>query len=252
MHRFAWLDLQTDPAPALLDQRIIARVTRSTAVIGASVSSIPDLVQAAAAPLAVYAGGLGDALFASSPRSWTKEAWAALSTACDALEPSLAGSGRRLLIRPHHRHVLGDTPSALKFFAEREGGPFGLLLEPAALVAPSMLAPRVLADHLARIFEVLAPRCDALLLTNITSADPDRTADDEALEPDAARPAPLDRGAIDPALLAGLALRHTPPATPIVLASEPAGERPDGPSNAGSCIRQLRLMAEASATLGVT
>lgn len=250
MHRFAWLDLRTDPAPALLDQRIVARMTRSAAVIGAPAGSIPDLVQASAAPLAVYSGGLGDSLFASSPRSWTKEAWAALSTACDAIEPSLARSGHRLLIRPHHRHVLGDTPSVLKFLAEREGGPFGLLLEPAALVAPSMLAPRELADHLARIFEALAPRCEALLLTNIASADPDRTTDDEALESDAARPAPLDRGVIDPALLAGLALRHAPAATPIVLVSAPAGERPDGPSNAGLCTRQLRLMAEASATLG--
>lgn len=104
--------------------------------------------------------------FPDDPAAWTPGAWAALDAALADLEERLGRAGATLLIRPHHRHTVGDVPSVgrlLRTLAERGGageagggGRVGVLLDVESMLAPSMRA-RGPDDHRRRIREALAP-----------------------------------------------------------------------------------------------
>lgn len=137
--------------------------------------------------------------------TWGPIGRAAFESLCDRLAAELAPRKATVLFRSHARHVLSDAPSCIKFLQRRAGEPFGLLLDPVAMLARGML-PRA-EEHLARILGALAPNAAtwAVLLAN---AEP---APDGAL-----RPAPITRGAIAPGVIAAAAAA-LPSATRVVL-----------------------------------
>lgn len=98
-------------------------------------------------------------LFPDDPGSWTPAAWAALDAALDKVAPRLAAGDVTLLIRPHHRHVVGDVPSVgrlLRGLREREIERVGVLLDAESMLADSMRT-RDPENHLRRIREALRP-----------------------------------------------------------------------------------------------
>jgi len=152
----------------------------------------------------------------AAPGYWGREAWERLEATIAELIPTLAERGTRLLLRPQQGRTLADVPGALRLLNGPLGERLGLILDPAAMLAPSMI--RGAADHLRRAFEALGPRADALVLSNIAAVP--GSSDDERLAP-----APLRGGLIDPDLLLALAAEHVPETTLRVFLS---GDR-DGP-----------------------
>lgn len=173
-------------------------------------AAIAEVARRSALPVAVWTGGLGDSLFDLSPRTWTNEAWQALAA-------GLAAMPGPVLLRPHCRHVLADPMRTLKFLRERQaaGAPCSILLEPAALLTPSMLDPRSLDDHLTRALEMLGAAADAILLSNVRA--PANPADD--LDAPLALTG-LAEGAIDPERLLGLIRRICPDARLVAHAAD--------------------------------
>ncbi len=111
--------------------------------------------------LACWSGSPGasaDDLFPDDPSSWTPAAWAALDAALDRLVPLLSERDATLLLRPHHRHVVGDVPSVLKLaraLGERGTDRIGVLLDVESMLAASMLT-RNPDDHRRRIREAVS------------------------------------------------------------------------------------------------
>lgn len=102
-------------------------------------------------------GATPDDLFPDDPSAWTAGAWAALDGAIDRLAPALGARGMTLLVRPHHRHVVGDVPSVGRLrraLAERGVAGVSVLLDVESMLAESMRA-RDVADHRRRIGEAL-------------------------------------------------------------------------------------------------
>lgn len=87
-------------------------------------------------------------------RTWSPEAW-------KRLEREVGEFRRRVLVRPHARHVLSDAQSCVTFFRSHEH--VGLLLDPIAMLTPEM-TPRA-EEHLERIVGALAGRADAVVMT---------------------------------------------------------------------------------------
>lgn len=152
-------------------------------------------------------------LFPRDYRTWTPEAWSALAAACDRLGPALTEQGGHLLLRPHARQILSDPQACLSFLKDREGQPFRILVDPAAMLTPDMLPAA--EDHLARIFGALAthPAAAAVLLSNVAEG-PD----------DSLRPAPLHQGLIPTDLILA-AWRRAGPAPVVLLEEQWEGQR---------------------------
>lgn len=149
-----------------------------------------------------WSGGLAEGLFEEDPGAWTGRGREALIAALDGLVGALGD--RRLLLRPHHRHVISDVP-ACRWFAERwRGGPLGLALDAASMVAPEM-GDRA-EQALERAFDAVGPLCEAVALCNVRWD-----------EGGAARPCGVFDGALDGGSLVSLALEHTPAGAAICL-----------------------------------
>lgn len=148
--------------------------------------------------------GAGDA---AVPRTWGPAGRAALDALCDRLAPDLDAAGRTLLFRPRAGDVLSDAPSSAAFLHARAGGPFGLLLDPAAMLTPGMILRA--GDHVARLLGALAghPSVAGVVLMNVRLAR------------GGMEPAPLTDGAIAPASIVG-AWRAAGAPTPVVIADE--------------------------------
>ncbi len=116
-----------------------------------------------------WSGTLADAPFASDPRNWMKPGQDALDTALDHWAGELERAGTTLLLRPHARHLLNDAPGILRLLRSRAGQPFGLALDPAALLEVSMLDRT--GEHLARLFETLGELADLILLRDAAVSD---------------------------------------------------------------------------------
>lgn len=98
-----------------------------------------------------------DDLFPEDPGAWTPGAWSALNDAIGHLAGLLNERDVSLLVRPHHRHVIGDVPSVGRFVRTlREKGVerVGVLLDVDSMLAPSM-RERSPDDHRRRIREAL-------------------------------------------------------------------------------------------------
>lgn len=125
------------------------------------------------------------------PRVWTDAGWSAFEAACGMIAGA-TGGGHGVWFRPHARHVLGDAQRcrvAARGWAERGQG-FGLLLEPAALLTPSML--EAAADHIARMLEAVG---DSPALAGIVASDLELVERDDEPGP-AGRAVAFGRGAL--------------------------------------------------------
>jgi hypothetical protein len=135
----------TDWRATWLDRSAIALAHDPAAVLGDH------------APAIAWSGSFAEAggggLFEEDPRTWAAPGWAALEAACRKLHRA-PGS---LLLRPHFRHVISDIPSCRRLLDAdwaRELG-MGLVYDPAAMCAPSMLGSGRVEDHLRRMYETI-------------------------------------------------------------------------------------------------
>jgi hypothetical protein len=167
-----------------------------------------------------WSGTLGDSLFEGVPANWMHGP-AALDALCDELAPQLTRHGKRLVLVPHARHVLSDARSALTWWCERVipgqdpnvvrssptgARPFGLALDPAAMLEPSMLED--IEDHMQSLLSSFGPRVDALILRDaaVDPADPERLAS-----------CTLGDGILPRERLQELIGLHVPESTPILV-----------------------------------
>lgn len=111
-----------------------------------------------------WSGTIAEGFFERDPRSWSAESRQRFETVCSRAHERLVRTGRRLLFRPCSRHVLNDAPSALAFLRAREGQPFGIVFDPAALLEPEMITRKGdrAADHVTRAFEALGGLSEAV------------------------------------------------------------------------------------------
>lgn len=145
----------------------------------------------------------------------TGEGMARLLEAVSSLRDPLEMAGSRLCLRPRAADVLSDLPSCLTFLRSPAAAAARLVLDPMALLTPSMLERA--DDHLERILGTLGghPQVAALMLTN---AGPDG----------AGRPfTPIglhrEEGVVDSRRLIALAAAHAGPGVDwILLDEEPA------------------------------
>jgi hypothetical protein len=110
----------------------------------------------------VWSGTPAVGLFDEHPLAWAAPAWDALGRALEELA-TLAGAARRVLVRPHARHVVSDIPSCLRLVERLAVPVVGVILDPASMLTPGMLPAR--QDHVLRILEALGahPRVDAVI-----------------------------------------------------------------------------------------
>ncbi len=157
--------------------------------------------------LVMWSGTPAAGLFDRDMRAWMPAARARFESWCDAARTLLEEREARVLFRPHCRHALCDPQRCLEFLLRREGQPFGLALDPVAMLEVDMLPHAEI--HLERAFAALAPRSDAVIITNarLTSG-----AEDQRLEP-----SPLHEGDLNADVIADLARRFTPGDTPHIL-----------------------------------
>lgn len=172
--------------------------------LGAPGVGATELLRSSGTPV-VWSGTLAESLFDVHLPTWGPEAWTALGRWCDGVRSELSRAGRRVLLRPHARHVLSDVQRCVRFLDERSDEPVGIALEPSALFEPSMLDDA--DDHLTRIFTFLAPRASVLIVTD-AAAGPDDAAPMQ-------RP-PLGRGVLNAELFRRLLVEHAPPGTPVI------------------------------------
>lgn len=136
----------------------------------------------------------------------SRERFTLAAKALDAL-------GGDIWVWPRFDHALSDIPGVQTFLRAHER--FGLLFDPIAMLAPSMLAQA--EDHLARMFQVFGPhpQTRAVMLTNIAPGS----------EIEGVRVAPVHRGVIRPKLIIELWREHCRAETPVVLIDEEVTEQ---------------------------
>jgi len=227
---------------ALHDARTLARLAGASAPPACDLVAAP--LDAPGAPLGAFVGGnpldghwavdaelpgawviawsgtLGASTFEGTPANWMRGP-KALDTLCDALAPQLERHGKRLVLVPHARHVLSDARSALTWWCERvipgadpnlvrrsSGGPrpFGLALDPAAMLEPSMLED--VEDHMHSLFASFGPRIDVLILRD-ARVDPD--------DPESLVPCALGEGVLPRDRVRALLAEHVPEDTPVAV-----------------------------------
>lgn len=133
------------------------------ASLGPTVLEMAGRLPDVSAPRVVARAGFladEDAPGSPDPRTWGPVGWSAFER---SLAASLASPGPRLLIRPAATDVISDAPSCLRFLQRRgqwgESGAeagvarLGLLLDPVAMLAPSMHASA--EDHVDRILHLV-------------------------------------------------------------------------------------------------
>jgi hypothetical protein len=167
-----------------------------------------------------WSGTLGGTLFEGTPANWMRGP-AALDALCDELAPQLARHGKRLVLVPHARHVLSDARSALTWWCDRlfpgqrfellppaPAGPrpFGLALDIAALLEPSMV-PDV-EDHVQSLLASIGPRADAIIL---------RDARQDPNDPESLVPCALGDGVLPRERTLELIARHVPEQVPVAV-----------------------------------
>jgi hypothetical protein len=155
--------------------------------------------------IVTWSGTLAEDGFARHPMTWLKPGHEALEQFISELVPQLAAHRRKLVLRPHSRHVLSDVQSCVKFAIDYAEAPLALALDPAALLEPSMLD--AVEDHLTRMFESLGGRCTMIILSDARAAD-----DGDSIEL-----VPLGQGALPRDVIRRLLKEHVPLPTPIVL-----------------------------------
>src|SRR6185295_13688299 len=116
---------------------------------------------------AIFSGSGG------ATRAWMHETRTVLDAACDGILEELRERSIEWWMIPRVGDVLSDIPSSLGFLRSRQGQPFGLLLDPAALLTESML--RHWVDHVERSLEAIGAHeaCRAIVLHNVGEQEGD-------------------------------------------------------------------------------
>lgn len=146
-----------------------------------------------------------DSGLAGSWAGWSPRGKAAFESEIDRLAPVVARLEFELILWPSAGDALSDIPSCLSFLRRYESGPFRLLIEPAALLAESML-PRA-AEHLERIVDSLAdhPGVAASMASNVEFHE----SRGECV--------PLGRGSISSGLIETMVSRLSATSRPLVV-----------------------------------
>lgn len=155
-----------------------------------------------------WSGTVAGGLFEDDPRTWMRPGQERFAAFLDGIAPALEAHRRTLCLRPHHRHAMGDVHACARLVRERAGGPFEVLLSPADMMAPSMLAQA--EDHLARMFAHLGPAAAAVLLADAVETP-------ETGETGLLAPVRFGEGRLPHALVAQLLADHVPAETPVIL-----------------------------------
>lgn len=169
-----------------------------------------------APPLASWSGWIPADADPSLPgiHTWTGQGWNALTSMCDRLGPIHAERGQQILFRPCASHVLSDPRSCLTFFRDRTESPFGLLLDPIAMLTPPMLPDA--SDHLDRTLSTLLtrPETRGVVLADATISE------------SAIAHAPLGQGSLQADLVASIIERVGESGLPIILLGDPEPQIP--------------------------
>jgi len=114
--------------------------------------------------------------------------------------------GDRLLLRPHHRHVLTDAPACRHwlFSTEPDPPPCGLALSPTSILVPSMV--NACGDHFGRLFEFVGQSCQAVILEDFNLTD---AGDIQCV--------PMGSGLLDGGLMGSLIRAHVPSEVPVII-----------------------------------
>lgn len=111
-------------------------------------------------PWVCWSGWTGDARpedgWYERTASWLPSA----ATERERVVSALVGAGA--IIRPHARHLISDIPGCLNLLRKHEG--VKLLLEPAAMLEPSMM--ETATDHFDRMLTALGPSVWGVVLSD--------------------------------------------------------------------------------------
>lgn len=121
--------------------------------------------------LIAYSGTLAKDLFGDDPRTWMGEGHKIFNGLCDAIGPALKALDRRLLFRPHARHVLSDPQACVDFLRNRANEAFGIALSPCDFFVQDMVHAK--ADHFTRIAESIVPKAELFFLEDKRVGDGD-------------------------------------------------------------------------------
>ncbi|MCG3122611.1 MAG: hypothetical protein GIKADHBN_01003 [Phycisphaerales bacterium] len=124
---------------------------------------------------------------------WGSEARAKLAASLERLGPVLVHNAATLLLAPGVGGAVSDVPSIMKLDQDCRRiapGSLGIVLEPAALLAPSMVGDA--ADHLARLYALTGLAATvAVVVSNVRPGGSGTETE----------PTDFDRGLIDAAVL---------------------------------------------------
>ncbi len=121
--------------------------------------------------IAAWSGWFGEetqGVYEADPRLWLGKGDEMLHGQLDQIHKKLGGADGvvgEFLLRPHARHVLSDHLACQRYLQERPSDKFGLLLDPVAMLEPSMLPDA--RDHLIRTREALGEHARALIVSNV-------------------------------------------------------------------------------------
>ncbi len=173
--------------------------------------------------IVLYTGSLAREPWARDVANWGSAGMRAFDEASARIRDALAGTPKRVLWRPHARHIISDAQRGLALMRQLAddglSDRFGLALDPSALLEPTMLPTA--EDHLARAFEALAPLADLVFLTGARG----RTNPASLPEPEQweggppVEQVPAHRSDIDPALLGRLFHEHAR-GDPVIFAED--------------------------------
>lgn len=97
----------------------------------------------------VWSGTPAEGLFDESPFIWGMPAWGKFEAGLRRVAAMAAG--KKVLVRPHARHVMSDLPSCLRVLGRTSVENARVLLDPGAMLTDDM--KKNAEDHVTRILE---------------------------------------------------------------------------------------------------
>lgn len=116
------------------------------------------------------------------------------------------GGGGRMLLRPHHRHVLADAPACRHWLFSKEPDPpaCGVALSPASILVGSMVD--AWEDHIGRLFEFIGDSSGAVILEDFHLSDSGEI-----------QSVTMGSGRLDGGLVGSMIRTHVPSDVPVII-----------------------------------